>query len=145
MDMNQNMENMNMNMLPSEMVFEILKRMDSFDIVNFAKTFDIPKAVINQPVFMETHTVLECALMIDTFCEDIQLLKKLVEIGGDGLIKSECGTTPFTALLCSYQLKFITEEKFHEVYNILFPGDLSFTRSGKCYSGIYHTIMFKNK
>jgi hypothetical protein len=72
------------------------------------------------------------------------LIKRVVKNGGNALVKNECGTTPFSVLLCHYQLNFISEEKFHEIYNILFPGDLSFTRSGKCYSGIYHTIMFKN-
>jgi hypothetical protein len=135
--------NMNKNILP-EMVFEILKYLHSTDIVSYIKVFNIPKNIINQPVFMDNYTVLECALMLDTYCEDINLIKRVVKNGGNALVKNECGTTPFSVLLCHYQLNFISEDKFHEIYNILFPGDLSFTRSGKCYSGIYHTIMFKN-
>ena len=133
----------NMNMLP-EMILEILKYLHCCDIVSFSKIFNIPKNIINQPIFMNNYTALECALVIDTYCEDTALIKNLVKNGGNALIKNEYGFNSFSTLYCNYQMKFISEEKFHEVYNILFPGDLSFTRSGKSYSGIYHTIMFNN-
>jgi len=131
-----------LNIIPSELLFEIMKYLDAFSIVDFTKAVSIPKSIINLPVLAYSHTMLECAFMVDDYLDDMSLIKKLVKEGADALVKHDYNYA-FQSLWCHYQMNFIKEEKFHEIYDILFPNDLSFTRSGKCYSGIYHTLMFK--
>lgn len=133
-----------LNIIPSELLFEVMKYLDAFSIVDFSKAISIPKSIINLPVLADAHTILECAFMVDDYIDDTSLIKKLVKEGADALVKHNFQYA-FQSLWCHYHLKFIKEEKFHEIYNILFPNDLSFTRSGKCYSGIYHTLKFRGQ
>jgi hypothetical protein len=130
-----------LNIMPSELLFEVMKYLDAFSIVDFTKATTIPKSIINLPVLAGAHNVLECVFMVD-YLDNTSLIKKLVKDGADALVKNN-SYFAFKSLWGHYQMKFITDEKFHEIYNILFPNDLSFTRSGKCYSGIYHTLRFK--
>ena len=132
----------NMDIIPSELLFEVMKYLDAFSIVDLVKAVSIPKSIINLPVFRESHTILECVFMVDDYLDDTSTIKNLVKNGADALVKHDCNYA-FQSLWCHYNMNFIKEEKFHEIYNILFPNDLSFTRSGKCYSGIYHTLKFK--
>lgn len=122
--------------IPQELVYEILKNLSVFDILEFAKIFDIPTGIINLEIFRDTHTVLECVLMADPNCEDLELLEKLAKNGANMLSKNTCGINPCSILLCHYNLGFIDDDKLCKICNIFFPNRLSFTRSGKCYSSL---------
>lgn len=123
--------------LPDEMLLEILRRLQPSDIINFLECVSIPENIINQPVFEDTHTVLECVMFLN--CENVELIKKLIKNGAEPLKKSSCSTSPYLTLIVNNSLKFINDDKFNEIYDIFFPGELSFTRSGKCYTGVYRS------
>ena len=137
---NMIMNKTNIDTIPVELLVEILKNLDIFSIANLARTVKFPKEIINLPIFMGMHTVLDCVFMTQEY--DKKIVSKLIKEGADPLKKYE-GVSAFFTLYCWYKLKFITEYEFHETYNILFPGDLSFTRSGKCYSGVYYSTVNK--
>ena len=129
-----------MNKIPEEIFTEFIRHLTCHEVYDFMNVFEIPKSIINLQL-VNGHTLLECALIVDTYCENIELIRKLVQNGADPLAKSSNNTTAFQALICYKSLNFIDDDKFNEVYNIMFPGDLSFTRSGKCYSGVLWSVI----
>ena len=124
---------MSLNKLPEELYCEILKNLDCQEIYNFSRCFYIPKSIINLPIYKDKLTILECVFNIDVCLDNKELIAKLVKEGADP-------KKVFHILKAFFELEFYKEEKFCEIYNIMFPNILSFTRSGKCYQS-YDTII----
>jgi hypothetical protein len=64
--MKDNQVTLNFNdVLPDEMLVEILRRLEPSDIINFLECVSIEESIINQPVIDDTHTVLECVMFLN--------------------------------------------------------------------------------
>ena len=125
--------------IPSGVLHDIFTYLNTRDFISFVKVVKIPRDIINVPD-KNGMTVLEKVIIFINYYDEPELYNTFKKLKNEGANPRrryndyEHGLQPALNLYCDFRCNQISEEVFNKIYDILFPNELKFTRSGIRYS-----------